>query len=357
MSKTKGVFKMTHLVTNSLYGYPMDSYLGAASAMIGVTTFLVILAILIGIAFLAAFYILYCFPQMVIGRKTRSGSDWMAFVPVARSIQKTKIADMPLWKFPFLGWASPLIGYFLFSLIMTPLVMAAPGFSIITALGGIAIMVMSFIFNYQYNYRLCKIFDFHPFLAFAMLFVPLNSTIFTFLIVYSNRFDADKNNLYGGNGTFGRDNGFLGMNTSYDKNEQPYTPPANPNPVQPNPVQPNPVQSNPVQPAQKEEFKPGLICKSGIHAGNRFEFKPYENIIFGSDSSRCSIVFDASSPKISPLHCSISYSPAIGGYIVTDMSMEGTYINGARINANAPFKAVSGSVIALGDDSNSFVLV
>ncbi len=287
---------------------------------------------IIGVAVMVAMYILYCFPQKAIANKLGIFDNWMAYVPVARSVQKTRIAEMSTWKFMFLGSFTPGLVMGLAILLSSLFMMVSFGFGMFFMIVSIIfISVMNFICNYQYNHRLCKIFGFNTFLAFAMLFIPIYMTIFTFLVVYPEQFEGNKDKLFTNGGqpqsqspsesyTYGGTMGQRSVQTRID-------------------------------------FNPGIVGKRGYYAGQTLSFANGERIVLGRDKNSCSVIFSSECTKISRVHCAIRYDSNQGGYIIEDYSSNGTYINGQRLNSGAPFKAVSGSTIDLGNEENSFYFV
>ena len=75
--------------------------------------------------------------------------------------------------------------------------------------------------------------------------------------------------------------------------------------------------------------------------------------MIGRDSRVCNLVL--TNPKISRRHCAISYFPETDRYTLTDFSSTGTfYAGGKRIQPNSTIEVMSGTVIALGDQENTF---
>ncbi len=307
-----------------------DEMVGLVGVLI---TFYVFIAI-ISLASLVAMYVLYCFPQKAIANKVGLFDNWKSYVPVARSVQKAQIADMPTWKFMFLGTFTPSLLITICLLIFIPLSMMTEFFAFIALAGVLFIIVMNFICNYQYNYRLCKIFGFNTFLAFAMLFIPIYITIFTFLVVYPEQFEGNKDNLY----------------TQY----APQNPPKNNNDFQ-GTMYNSTMSQRSVQTVK--DFNPGIVGKTGFYAGQTLSFSKGEKIVLGRDKNSCSVIFSSDCTKISRIHCSIKYDDAVDGYIIEDYSSNGTFVNGQRLRTGAPFKAVSGSIVELGNNENTFCLV
>ncbi len=91
----------------------------------------------------------------------------------------------------------------------------------------------------------------------------------------------------------------------------------------------------------------------GEYAGMRLTIRSGEDIVIGRDSRVCNLVL--TNPKISRRHCAISYFPETDRYTLTDFSSTGTfYAGGKRIQPNSTIEVMSGTVIALGDQENTF---
>lgn len=109
----------------------------------------------------------------------------------------------------------------------------------------------------------------------------------------------------------------------------------------------------------EEEIKPddvALIGQSGEYKGAVFLINSAEKIMIGRDPSSCAIVISNNSAKVSRIHCAVSFNYEKQKYEITDFSMNGTYINNAKIQKGVPTYTVPGSVISLGDQTNSFYL-
>lgn len=99
-----------------------------------------------------------------------------------------------------------------------------------------------------------------------------------------------------------------------------------------------------------------LVGKIGEYGGAVFLINSEEKITIGRDPASCVIVVSNGSPKVSRKHCSVSFNYDRQKYEITDFSMNGTYVNGVKIQSGVPFFADPGSTIELGDASNSFYL-
>lgn len=99
-----------------------------------------------------------------------------------------------------------------------------------------------------------------------------------------------------------------------------------------------------------------LVGKSGEYTDAVFLINSEEKITIGRDPASCVIVVSNDSPKVSRKHCSVSFNYDQQKYEITDFSMNGTYVNGAKIQSGIPVFANPGSTIELGDASNAFYL-
>ena len=373
--------------------------LGGALSVVGI--FMIVIIAILLLVVLAMAYIVYCYPQCIIAEKTDVSERWMAYVPVARSIQKTKIAEMPIWTFLFLGRFTPGLLGVLFAVIISPISAMLPGFAIIGLLGSIGIGIMSFGINYLYNYKLCQVFGFKTFLAFVMALIPGYASMFTFLIVYSDKFPADKSKLKEKFNLGNELKKFAGSNTnSMGNNSYNYAPTCNSSasqsgnqniprtvntavnmttPVHTNipenantsgnmntplynqkidaansPIQ-NPVNRN-YGSEMNQKPAPGVICTNGAMKGVQFNLSLGTKLNIGRSPQQCNVVLSQDCIKVSRVHCSVEYDENKGVYIITDYSSNGTYVNGSRISNGTAYEAKPGSVIALGDMQNTFVL-
>lgn len=77
-------------------------------------------------------------------------------------------------------------------------------------------------------------------------------------------------------------------------------------------------------------------------------------ILIGRDAANCTIVYREGTPGVSGRHCSVSYDPATGEFLVTDLrSTYGTFLqNGKKLEANVPYHLKSGESFYVGEPSN-----
>ena len=74
-----------------------------------------------------------------------------------------------------------------------------------------------------------------------------------------------------------------------------------------------------------------------------------ETLKIGRDMNRCNLVLEV--PWISKEHCGISYDVTKQCYVVTDYSINGTFLeNGMRLPKDQPVELLPGSVVRIGED-------
>lgn len=98
-----------------------------------------------------------------------------------------------------------------------------------------------------------------------------------------------------------------------------------------------------------------LIGMNGIFKDASIPVNASEELIIGRDPSQCHLIIE--SEQVSRKHCSVSFDKITGQYRITDFSSNGTFINNERrAMKNQPQFVPRGSVISIGDSSNSFRL-
>lgn len=77
-------------------------------------------------------------------------------------------------------------------------------------------------------------------------------------------------------------------------------------------------------------------------------------VLIGRDPNGCKVVYAEGTAGVSGRHCSVSYDPAAGEFIVTDLrSTYGTFLmNGQKLDANVPYRIKPGSGFYVGDKAN-----
>ncbi|MBQ7542918.1 MAG: FHA domain-containing protein [Clostridia bacterium] len=103
-------------------------------------------------------------------------------------------------------------------------------------------------------------------------------------------------------------------------------------------------------------FIGSIMGLSGEYAEAIFRLDDNEIVTIGRDPKTSQIVMDESCERVSRTHCSIAVNGANGTYTVCDRSSNGTFLNGERIAFGEPVEAPRGSILAVGDRSNTFRL-
>ena len=74
-----------------------------------------------------------------------------------------------------------------------------------------------------------------------------------------------------------------------------------------------------------------------------------EILMIGRDINQCNLVLEA--PWISKEHCSITFDETQGHYMVTDYSINGTFLeDGARLAKDQATELMPGSIVRIGED-------
>jgi serine/threonine protein kinase len=124
-----------------------------------------------------------------------------------------------------------------------------------------------------------------------------------------------------------------------------FSPLPTPQPVQPQAKpMPTPQPVQPQAPAKRPVVRSMLGMQANLSAGQ---------ILIGR-SQDCAIVFQEGTPGISGRHCSFSFEPATGEFILTDMrSTYGTYLqNGQKLTPGVPVRLHAGDSFYLGERTN-----
>lgn len=96
-----------------------------------------------------------------------------------------------------------------------------------------------------------------------------------------------------------------------------------------------------------------LQCIAGVDQGQTYMLQG--EVILGSDRGSVSIF--VAGERVSRQHCRIYFDAAQGFYYVMDVSTNGTYVNGQRIQAGAYTACGRGSVVALADQGQQYRLL
>ncbi len=277
------------------------------------------LIIVLGLMFIVAYWALTGFKWLYIGRKAGLDKDWMPFVPVTKALYRLKIVDEPWWMVFFLeGWW--LYGSALYLIVMAISSNNWGTFALILLLIYYACCVA---YNVYWRYKYYLAFNIKPHLAISIL-VPFTGgcrRAIDYLVAFTNNYQY----------------GSTASATSIPAGAKDF-------------VNVPKAQKNPTT-------QPGTISGlSGMYAGQEIPLAPNEDLLIGRDST-CNLIIDRNADKLSRKHCSISYNPSIGAYMVTDFSSNGTYIDGGnRLVANMATQMQRGTVIALGNRENRFRL-
>ena len=102
----------------------------------------------------------------------------------------------------------------------------------------------------------------------------------------------------------------------------------------------------------------GLVGVKGMWAGAQFINNTGEGLVVGRDPKQCNIIISQNANSISRKHCVVKYDYQTKDYEVTDCSSNGTYVaeTGQRLKYGVPTHLPCGTVIELGDLSNSFMI-
>lgn len=96
-----------------------------------------------------------------------------------------------------------------------------------------------------------------------------------------------------------------------------------------------------------------LFGVTGAYAGAELAVEA-GGIIMGRDAAEAQLIID--SPKVSRRHCRVVYDNQKKQYIVTDYSSNGTFVGNRRLTKGVAEILPVGTVIALGDNKNTFRL-
>ncbi len=119
--------------------------------------------------------------------------------------------------------------------------------------------------------------------------------------------------------------------------------------AQPAPAAPTPP-PQPVQPVQS----PFVRSMSRQHGGLQVPVDT-QGILIGRDLASCKITFQSGTPGVSSRHCSVSWDPAAGEFLLTDLrSTYGTFLaNGQKITPGVSTRLRPGDTFYLGERDNA----
>jgi len=96
-----------------------------------------------------------------------------------------------------------------------------------------------------------------------------------------------------------------------------------------------------------------LAGLSGRFAGTVIGLKN-ENIVLGRDPAQCSLVYPSDTRGVSRRHCEIYYDKISKHYMLVDVSSEGTFINGSKMQKGKPYTLGQGVRFYLADKKQLF---
>ena len=97
-----------------------------------------------------------------------------------------------------------------------------------------------------------------------------------------------------------------------------------------------------------------VMCTKGAAEGQGFSLPEQSKVIVGKSNLNANLVINH--PHVSNIHCSIRYKAATNTYVVKDHSMNGTFVNGTRMQKDVPMEFPAGTVLQLADGSNEIKL-
>lgn len=95
-------------------------------------------------------------------------------------------------------------------------------------------------------------------------------------------------------------------------------------------------------------------CTKGVALGQGFSLPEDRKVVVGKNSQSANMVL--AHPNVSKVHCSIRYKAATNSYIVKDHSLNGTFVNGVRLQKDVAMEFPAGTVLKLADGSNEITL-
>lgn len=114
-----------------------------------------------------------------------------------------------------------------------------------------------------------------------------------------------------------------------------------------------PTNVSPSAPQTGMGGSPAICSLSEQHNGAHFPLNGSQ-ILIGRDVATCAVVFREGTPGVSSRHCSVSYEPASGDFILTDLrSSYGTFLaNGQQLTPGLPYRLKEGQEFYLGGRAN-----
>ncbi|MGN1318427.1 MAG: FHA domain-containing protein [Lachnospirales bacterium] len=327
-------------VFEELFGISFDIFETAGSMLI----FNNVLAVILGIGLVVLAYVVASYALMFQGRKSGLTNDWFAYIPIARSIYKLDIVGEDRWKIIFIGGLAGVIKLILILILIFFIFATNAVVSIIFELIVLVYFGFSVYFNYLFNRKFYRLFNFNEHLALVNLAADISviyliTAVFGgFITVYffigSVCIISSLSAAY--MGVFECITAFDNRCQIVGLSDQGYN-----------------YQSQDIRPNRGK-----IVCTAGMYKDAEFQVENDFEIIIGRDSYFSSIVITENSTSVSRKHCGIRYDSATGNYIVTDYSSNGTYTgDGQRLPRNVSQNLPAGTSIYLGDKVNRFKLM
>lgn len=256
-------------------------------------------------------------------------SETMAYIPILRDCYRMKIAGFN----PLLGLLLNGSGFGTVGLVAAVIGIVTKSLTfgiVIGIVGAITILV----FEYKYYNTMLKKFGFEGTLA-LLIFVGLSIIleVIACIIAFSDKFDTRINSEFAERmDSVERKVKILELGVNRYTVPQP-------------------------QPQVHSGAKSSLIGIKGKYNGTRFEIGDGESVTFGREIQKCNIVFDEKDGTVSRVHCTVKYVAAENAFYVTDLSSNGTFMDGnMKIGKTNTKKVEAGTVISFGNGENAFRL-
>lgn len=95
-------------------------------------------------------------------------------------------------------------------------------------------------------------------------------------------------------------------------------------------------------------------CTMGSAVGQGFRLPADRKVVIGKSPQNANLVINH--PNVSNIHCSVRYNASNNSYIVKDHSMNGTFVNGVRLQKEVAMAYPAGTVLSLADGTNQVTL-
>ncbi|MDR2570307.1 MAG: FHA domain-containing protein [Oscillospiraceae bacterium] len=320
---------------------------GALASFLDGAAFLGVMLIIATLVVLAAFYVITAFKWQFIGRKAGLQSDWMPFVPFARTVYKLSIVDEAWWRMFFLD------GWWLYTWLIYTIINAISDYrwTMFAIILCVLYLLCCVAYNVYWRYKFYTAHNIRPHFSLSILVpIPPLPTIrhaWDYIIAFG------RNYPFTGEGTSRKMMDVVDVPQMRDSRGNPVAITHAAVPGRSAPWTPG-GQTPPPQPAASSISLTGM---SGMYAGSTLPLAPNDELIIGRDNSLCNLIIEQNAEKVSRKHCGIMFDAARGVYQVTDYSSNGTFIDGGnRLAANMPTTLQKGTSIALGSRENRFRL-